>query len=189
MPAMRILGLQNNQIGEIDVTGLPVCQGIDIGKNQLKSLDVSKNPELVELYINDNQFTEIDLSKNPKLKYFYCHNNQIITLDTTNNPLLRHLNATGNPMKSIRSYAPQRDELLPLNVTAGEGGCVGLKYNPIYNAQWKETGEWEQSYYAYPDEGWTFEGWYDENDTLVSTEEVWIDEYGTSRELTAKFKK
>ena len=186
MPAMRILGLQNNEIASLDVRGLPVCQGIDAGKNSLESIDVSQNSELVELYINNNRFTEIDLSHNPKLKYFYCHNNGISELCSTANPLLRHLDATGNPMKKIRCLAPQRDERLPLSITAEGGGCVGLKFNPVYNAQWKETGEWQQSYYAYPDEGKSFDGWY-ENGECISREESWIDEYGASRELTAKF--
>lgn len=187
MPSMRIFGVQDNLLESIDVTEMPSCQGIDAGMNRLTAIDVSHNPELVELYINDNAFTEIDLSHNPKLKYFYCHNNHIAGLDTRANPLLRHLNATGNPMKAIRSLAPQREEELPLALYAGEGGCIGLKFNPIYNAQWKETGQWEQSYYAYPDEGFLFEGWY-ENGTKVSEEEMWIDAYGTSRILRAGFK-
>ena len=187
MPSMRIFGVQDNLLDTIDASEMPSCQGIDAGMNKLKSIDVSHNPKLVELYINDNAFTEIDLSHNPKLKYFYCHNNHIAELDTRLNPLLRHLNATGNPMKSIRSLAPQREEKLPLELYARDGGCVGLKFNPIYNAQWKETGEWQQRYYAYPDDGFRFDGWV-ENGEKVSEEETWIDEYGTSRILQARFK-
>ena len=188
MPSMRIFGVQDNLLETIDVTEMPSCQGIDAGLNRLKEINVSRNPELVELYINDNAFTEIDLSRNPKLKYFYCHNNRITELDTSANPLLRHLNATGNPLKAIRSLAPQREEKLPLEIFAGDGGCIGLKFNPVYNAQWKETGEWQQSYYAYPDEGYRFAGWY-ENGVKVSGDEAWIDEYGTGRILTARFEK
>ena len=186
MPSMRIFGVQDNLLESIDVSEMPSCQGIDAGMNRLTEIDVSHNPELVELYINDNGFTEIDLSDNPKLKYFYCHNNHIAAIDTCANPLLRHLNATGNPMKSIRSLAPQREGKLPLELYAGDGGCIGLKFNPVYNAQWKETGQWQQSYYAYPDEGFRFVGWY-ENGAKVSEEETWIDEYGTSRILRAEF--
>lgn len=189
MPSMRIFGVQDNLLEKIDVSEMPVCQGIDAGMNRLREIDVSENPELVELYINDNDFTEIDLSHNKKLKYFYCHNNKITELDTRNNILLRHLNATGNPMKKILSLAPQRDEILPLEIYAEDGGTVGLKFNPVYNAQWKETGEWQQSYYAYPDDGYSFAGWYDAEGNLVSEEKTWIDEYGTSRILKAKFKK
>ena len=185
--ALRILGLQDNQIEALDVRDLRACQGIDAGMNRLSELDVSQNGELMELYVNDNRLTAIDLSGCPKLKYFYCHNNGIEALDTRANPLLRHLNATGNPMKRILSLAPQRDEPLPLELIAGEGGCVGLKFNPVYNAQWKETGEWQQTYYAYPDEGHHFIGWYDSEENLLSTDEEWLDTYGTSRVLSAKF--
>lgn len=186
LPSMRIFGVQDNLLERIGVSSMPRCQGIDAGMNRLKEIDVSKNPELVELYINDNAFTEIDLSLNPKLKYFYCHRNRITGLDTRKNPLLRHLNATENPMKAIRSLAPQNEKALPLEVYAEEGGCVGLKFNPVYNAQWKETGEWEQTYYAYPGEGFRFEGWY-EDGVKVSCDAVLKDVYGTSRILRARF--
>lgn len=187
LPALRIFGVQDNRIEALDVSGLPACQGIDAGKNELSELDVSKNTELVELYINDNRFTEIDLSHNAKLRYFYCHGNAITELDTRNNPLLRHLNATNNPLKRILSLAPQREERLPLELTAGEGGCVGLRFNPVYNAQWKETGKWQQSYYAYPDAGYSFVGW-TENGEIIGTEKEYFDTYGASRVLTAVFR-
>ena len=185
--ALRILGLQDNQIEVLDVCDLRACQGIDAGMNRLTALDVSQNGELVELYVNNNRLTAIDLSGCPKLKYFYCHNNGIDFLDTKANPLLRHLNATGNPLKRILSLAPQRDEPLPLELTAGNGGCVGMKFNPVYNAQWKETGEWQQTYYAYPDEGRRFAGWFDPEGHLLSTDEAWQDAYGMSRVLSARF--
>ncbi len=187
LTSLRIFGIQDNAITDCDVSSMINVQGIDAGMNQLSALDVSNNKELVELYINDNKFTEIDLSNNPQLKYFYCHNNKISTLDTRENPLLRHLNATDNPMKEILSLAPQKDGNWPLCLYAQGNGYVGLKFNPVYNAQWKETGEWEQSYYAYPDENSNFSGWFDENDKLVSDKSIWTDEYGTSRILTAKF--
>ncbi len=186
---LRILGLQDNRIGALYLDDLESVLGIDAGKNRLKSVDVSKNVHLVELYVNDNDLSELDLSNNSDLKYFYCHNNRITALDTTNNPLLRHLNATGNPMTEIKCYAPQREELLPLELRATCGGHVGLKFNPIYNAQWKETGEWEQVYYAYPCEGYKFAGWRNADGDIISNEAVWTDKYGESRVLTAVFER
>ena len=187
MPALRILGLQGNEISVLDPTELPACQGIDIGMNRLQSIDVSCNRELVELYVNDNQLITLDTSHNAKLKYLRCQNNLLTAIDTTANPLLRHLYATGNPCKSIRALAPGSDGRLPLELVAEVGGSVGLSFNPIYNAQWKETGEWEQSYHACPDEGFTFAGWYDADGALVSEDAGWMDEYGSSRVLTARF--
>ena len=185
--SLQILGIQDNHISTLDVGDLVSCRGIDAGKNRLASLDVSRCHELVELYINDNGFSAIDLGGCPKLKYFYCHNNRIQELDTRANPLLRHLNATGNPLKRIRSLAPQREERLPLELIAEGPGTVGLQFNPVYNAQWKETGEWRQTYYAYPQEGHGFLGWYDAAGDLLSREAAWLDDYGASRVLTARF--
>lgn len=187
MPAMRILGIQDNRVAALDPTGLPACQGIDAGKNLLTSIDVSHNAELVELYVNDNQLTSLDVSANAKLKYLYCHNNHIGRLDTRANPLLRHLNATDNPMAQIQCLAPQRDQELPLSLVAVGAGSVGMKFAPIYNAQWKETGEWMQAYYAYPQDGAGFDGWYDQQGALLSRELVFEDEYGASRMLEARF--
>ena len=187
MPSLRILGLQSNQITALDPTEMPACQGIDIGMNRLESIDVSRNPELVELYVNDNCLTSLDTSHNAKLKYLRVQNNAITDLDTTGNPLLRHLYATGNPLVRIRALAPGDAVSKPLELTAGDGGHVGLSFNPIYNAQWKETGEWEQSYHAYPDDGFLFAGWYDESGKCVSEELDWMDEYGASRVLQANF--
>ena len=185
--AMRILGLQDNRISSLDVRTLSACQGVDVGKNRLHELDVSENAELVELYIHFNEFTEIDLSHNKKLKYFWCNGNQITRLDATKNPLLRHLDCTDNPLIEVRALAPQREEELPLTLTAAEGGYVGLKFCPVYTPQWKETGEWQQRYTAYPKDGWAFSGWFDAAGVCVNTESLWIDDYGTSRVLTARF--
>ena len=142
---------------------------------------------MVELYVNDNCLTSLDTSHNAKLKYLRVQNNAITDLDTTGNPLLRHLYATGNPLVRIRALAPGDAVSKPLELTAGDGGHVGLSFNPIYNAQWKETGEWEQSYHAYPDDGFLFAGWYDESGKCVSEELDWMDEYGASRVLQANF--
>ena len=187
LPEVRILGLQDNRISHLDVSEMPLVLGIDAGQNALTELDVRQNPELRELYVNDNRLTEIDLSACPELKYYYCHNNGITALDTTANPKLRHLNAMHNPMKTIRALAPQNGAGLPLELTAGDGGYVGLRFNPVYNAQWKETGEWEQLYEAVPQPGHVFAGWY-ENGRRISEETQWKDEYGTSRILQAVFR-
>ena len=187
LPEVRILGLQDNRISHLDVSEMPLVLGIDAGQNALTELDVRQNPELRELYVNDNRLTEIDLSACPELKYFYCHNNGITALDTTANPKLRHLNAMHNPLKTIRALAPQNGAGLPLELTAGDGGYVGLRFNPVYNAQWKETGEWEQLYEAVPQPGYVFAGWF-ENGRRVSEETQWKDEYGTSRILQAVFR-
>ncbi|MBQ8159676.1 MAG: hypothetical protein IJ083_02900 [Clostridia bacterium] len=183
---LRILGIQDNAVEQLDVSTLTSCQGIDAGKNRLEALDVSRNEELVELYVNDNRLQRVDTGACRKLRYFYCQNNQITRLDLRDNPHLRHVNATGNPVREILALAPQREDHLPLEVRSEGPGYVGLKFNPVYNAQWKETGEWQQSYEARAFEGHRFLGWWEKGQEIC-TEPSWTDEYGASRVLVARF--
>ncbi|MDD6289665.1 MAG: hypothetical protein PUA57_05690 [Eggerthellales bacterium] len=94
---------------------------------------------------------------------------------------------TGNPTTCIRAWAPGSNGTLPLTLQAEGSGHVGLSFNPIYNAQWKETGQWEQSYHANPKPGARFVGWFDMSGGLISTETTLQDEYGAARELIARF--
>lgn len=187
MDSLRILGLQCNEIAALDVGTLFACQGIDVGKNRLSALDVSNNGELVELYIHGNRFTNIDLSHNPKLKYFWCNDNRISMLDTTANPLLRHLDCTNNPLTGLVACAPGSDGAGKIALHAEAGGYVGVKFCPVYNEKWKETGEWRQTYFAYPNEGYAFDGWYDAQGGCVCTLAEWVVTYGQCADLRARF--
>ena len=153
--------------GALDLSGIPSLQGVDAGKNRLAQIDVSAAPEL---------------------QYLFCQNNRLTELDVRANPLLRHLNAADNPMKKILALAPGREKKFPLELTAADGGTVGLKFQPLYDAQWQETGKWQQSYHAYPDKGRHFVAWKNGFGETLSEEPVWIDEYGASRMLTAVFR-
>ena len=104
---------------------------------------------------------------------------------------IKILDCTDNPLIFIKSNVPSdswerqektassecaEDELI---LRACQGGTVGLKYSP-------QEG---QQYYAYADEGYKFDGWYDVLGDRLSKEVVWIDAYGTGREIFAMFVK
>lgn len=98
-----------------------------------------------------------------------------------------NMDCLDNPLISVKACAPQREDVMPLELYAGSGGYVGLKFCPVYTPQWKETGVWQQRYAAYPQEGRVFTGWFSENGACLSTESIWVDEYGMSRVLEARF--
>ena len=185
--SMRILGLQDNAISSLDVSTLSACQGIDVGKNRLTALDVSQNGELVELYLHENALTSVELSHNPKLKYFWCNGNRISSLDTTKNPLLRHLDCRDNPLTDLVACAPGTDGAGRIELHADEGGYIGVKLCPVYTPQWKETGEWRQTYFAYPKEGYEFDCWYDDREDCICELPEWAVEYGQCASLRARF--
>lgn len=186
-PAVKVLGVQDNELCELDLKDLKDLKGLDAGFNNLSELDTSSNAALEELYINNNKISQIDLSGCPDLKYFYCHDNKLTEIDTRSNPKLRHLNASENPLKKIYALAPGKDGELPLQLFAEDNGHVGLKFAPLYDAQWKETGQYIQTYYAMPDKGYMFDGWYAPNNELISKKVIFNDTYGASRVLSARF--
>ena len=80
----------------------------------------------------------------------------------------------------MRQFKAREDEVISselLSIEAGRGGSVGLKYSP-------EEG---QQYFAYPDEGYSFGGWYNALGDRLSKDAVWRDDYGTGREIIAMF--
>ena len=185
---LRILGIQDNRIESLDPQDLVACQGIDAGRNRLKEISLTHNHELVELYLNDNRIGQLDVSPCTKLQYLYVQNNCLTHLDLRQLAPLKHLNATGNPLTAIYAWAPLQ-ERQPLFVTASTGGTVGLRFNPIYNAQWKETGKYEQCYVATPMEGYHFSFWMSESRERLSEQQTWVDTYGSSRIIQAVFEK
>ncbi len=185
--AIKVLGLQDNILSELDISDLAQCQGVDAGYNRISEIDVSKNSELIELYVNNNKLKNIDLSGCPKLNHFYCHENEITKLDTRFNPELENLNATENPMKEIYSTAPKSNGALPLQLFAENGGYVGLRFTSGYNYRQKNSVELDQRYFAMPEEGFSFDGWYAPNGEVISKKAIFEDTYGTSRILTARF--
>lgn len=143
---------------------------VNFSNGNLTKLDVSKGENITELYVQGNRLEEIDL----------LHNKNIRILDCTDNPLIcikSNVPADSQECQGIAASSECAEEELILR--ACQGGTVGLKYSP-------QEG---QQYYAYADEGYKFDGWYDVLGDRLSKEAVWIDAYGTCREIFAMFVK
>ena len=91
-------------------------------------------------------------------------------LDVSRDKKLEAFDCTDNPLKFLKG----RD----LIVEAGQGGFIGCRMTP-------EEG---QIFYAYPEEGKTFDGWYNSLGDRLSKENPWVDKYGVGREIFAFFK-
>ena len=91
-------------------------------------------------------------------------------LDVSKDEKLEAYDCTDNPLK----YLKGRD----LVVEAGNGGFIGVRFSP-------EEG---QMFFAYAQEGFTFEGWYNTLGDRLSRENPWVDKYGMGREIFAYFR-
>ena len=86
---------------EIDVTGLPYLQYLDVKGNELTSLDVSKNPYLIWLRANNNSISSIDLSANTRLEELELSRNRLSKIDLSNNTELISLAIENNSLTEI----------------------------------------------------------------------------------------
>jgi hypothetical protein len=116
---LQKLSLYNNQLSELNLTGLAELKHLNVAKNTLQNLTLGGLPVLEELYIfnnklkslnladlpkltlvkfNNNQITEFTYSNLPKLEKLYLFNNNIKHLDIYQLPAMHYMDARQNPM-------------------------------------------------------------------------------------------
>lgn len=101
MPELEQLFCSRNQIQSLDVSNNTKLTWLDCGGNKLASLNVSDNTALENLYCYENQLKELDISSLTKLKNLICHINQIQNLDVSKNAELEQLSCAENQLTSL----------------------------------------------------------------------------------------
>jgi len=138
---------------------------------------MEKDKKEEKVNFSNGNLMKLDVSKGEYITELYVQGNRLEEIDLTNNRNIRILDCTDNPLKYIKGMAPSGSG--DLIIEACKGGSVGLRYSP-------DEG---QQYFAYADEGYRFEGWYDILGDRLSRDKVWEDDYGASREIVAMFVK
>ncbi|MDR0899834.1 MAG: LPXTG cell wall anchor domain-containing protein, partial [Lactobacillaceae bacterium] len=89
-PHLQSAIFSNNNLTEVDLSGLPYLSTIQGDHNQLTSINTSGDTRLSVLILNDNQLSQIDLSDNTLLSGYMLGNNHLTTLDLTGNIATNH---------------------------------------------------------------------------------------------------
>ena len=92
---LRVLRCRDNNLTELDISGLPNLVELDCSYNQIAQLDVSSNPVLIHLRANNNNLSALDISANGMLSNLWCWYNNIAVLDLRSNPTLSNVVANG----------------------------------------------------------------------------------------------
>ena len=69
-----------NQLTDLDVSGLAQLTNLSCNDNQLTAMDVSNNHALTQINCSDNQLTSLDLSNQQDIADIACSNNQLTEL-------------------------------------------------------------------------------------------------------------
>lgn len=188
---------QNNNLGEINMPEAPTCCWFNCANNNISELDLASMGRLEELYCNGNQLTSLDLSNNPDIYALYFQDNNIEEIDLS--MLTKLVLLDGEYMDSFvftsNGYVGE-DELtnfpVEVNLTAQLGGKVKAELaadiDEDSNLYPKPHINGRLIISARADEGYTFEGWYDENGELYSTQnEITFTDGNLMLNLEARF--
>ena len=78
------LGLSDNNLEVIDLSGLPNLELLNVSGNNLTTLNVTNNPALLRLIAGNNQIAgHLDLTNNPLVWQVWLQNNQLTSIDVT----------------------------------------------------------------------------------------------------------
>lgn len=83
---LKELYCSENNLHELDISGLQQLTKLDCGYNELSELNLTQNAMLNDLHISENPITELDLSGNPDLWRFEASSTKLtsLTLDNHN---------------------------------------------------------------------------------------------------------
>ncbi|MDM8300157.1 zinc-ribbon domain-containing protein [Collinsella tanakaei] len=92
----------DNQLTELDLSGLANLTDLNCSSNQLGSLDVSDQADLTDLDCSNNQLTDLDLTSNDALASVSCDDNKdLSSLTLPKGDALSSVHATGCALESI----------------------------------------------------------------------------------------
>lgn len=156
-PGLIQLTCSDNMLFDLDVSANTSLEILDVSDNLLNGIDVSMLSNLDQLNVSDNDLYDgLDVSHNARLQVLRCSRTGLESVDLSHNTDLTGFYCVGNPITEFDFHA---NDILMLNTLRAEGsGTVGCEMNG-----------WYTKVYAAPNEGASFEGWYDANGNLIST--------------------
>lgn len=187
----------NNNLTEFVCLNAPKLEEVKLRNNQIEILTLPESTRMRELDVRDNQLTGIDVSMYPSLKRLLVGGNPIESIDLSSNNTLYMLDVpymegielvtNGDTNQSGLTNFP-----FEAHIFAEEGGLVQLTLaadqdlDSPYSTPPYINGRAIIS--ARANDGYTFIGWFDENDNLVSSdEELTYTDANLVLNLTAKF--
>ncbi|KAF2519799.1 T9SS type A sorting domain-containing protein [Flavobacterium salilacus subsp. salilacus] len=101
LPGLTTLSCSNNEIIDLDITGLDNLIEIDCASNNLTAIDISDAVALQFLNCNENQLSALDLSTVSNLVTLECNNNLLTEIDFSVVPDIIYIDCSNNQIPSI----------------------------------------------------------------------------------------
>ena len=122
LTALQKLDCYNNQLTDLDTSGLTTLKELNCSKNQLKALNVKGCTALEELLCRNNQLTSLDASGLTTLKMLGCNGNQLASLNVSGCIALENLGCFRNRLTALNVQGLTSLEML---------GCQGNQLSTL----------------------------------------------------------
>lgn len=99
--SLEVLIVVNNELGSLDLSGLPLLNRLSAAQNNIEFLNISDSKELTKLQLADNKLSSITLYENPKLQVLDLRSNEINGIDLSRNAFLSNLQLGNNQLTWI----------------------------------------------------------------------------------------
>ena len=182
-PELIELNCETNRLQTLVLRNMDSLETLECFDNELEAVDLSECPVLTNLSCCYNRLTELDTSHNPMLERLFCWGNNINAIDLSNNPNMHQLGTTNISWQLYNTDNPlTQADLSGSNMTFIDmvrtegGGTFGI--NCIDDCP---------DLYARQNLGWLFDGWYNEENELVSMRRHYVVHYEDGTVFTAKF--
>lgn len=155
------LNFSNNNISEIDFTGLELLEKVSLSKNKISELDVTNLTNLKTLSIQNNLLTSLNVSNKEELYLLDCDGNDLEELNIENTSNLQTLGCSNNALTTldisdspINMFYGHNNNLISLNMNNGvitsSAHIFKLEGNPNLATICADSGEisWLQNYLA-----------------------------------------
>jgi len=90
-----------NSLQNLNMSGCPSIEEIEITNTPLTSFDVSGLSNLSKLTCNNNHLETLNISGCTKLKFLYCDNNSLTSLNLQNYTYLKKINCSNNSLQNL----------------------------------------------------------------------------------------
>ena len=101
LKSAKYIYFMNNKITNLIVGELPLLEELNASFNGLNSINLTKLPALKALSVDNNSISNLVVDRNTKVEALYCKKNKIQNLDVTMLSNLKELSASHNRLSTI----------------------------------------------------------------------------------------
>ena len=179
----------------LDLSGFELLNYVECEGFNLSNVDLNGCTALESLYCRFNNLSQIDVSGCTNLKSLNCANNKLTNLVVADLEFIETINCSNNELtrvslsnlSALRSFSCDKNKLRTIDLSS----CPLIEVDRVVANGRGTVGCYAYTYYtylyAYPNEGETFNGWYNAADELLSTETTFIARNSEDKEFVAKF--